>query len=184
MFTFTCHAILTIGFSRLESAIGKSRVHQNLTRNETPPAHNHHSRAHGRVWGVTAVVSGTRNETRTAGQCASDFNSRGGQKRKHPRSQTAHRCGHGCDGCEKSFRVMSPLHYASGAGHREIVELLIAGGANVNTKTSFGFFSETPLDKAGAVFDQLNGGKILQEQYRCLNHPTGFPILIFQHPDC
>jgi hypothetical protein len=85
---------------------------------------------------------------------------------------------------EKSFRVMNPLHYASGAGHREIVELLIAGGANVNTKTSFGFFAETPLDKAGAVFDQLNGGKILQEQYRCLNLPTGFPILIFQHPDC
>jgi len=46
---------------------------------------------------------------------------------------------------EKSFRLRSPLHYASETGHREIVELLIAGGANVNAKRSEGV---TPLHDA------------------------------------
>ena len=38
-----------------------------------------------------------------------------------------------------------PLHFAASGGHKEIVELLIANGADVNAKTGDG---RTPLDHA------------------------------------
>ena len=53
----------------------------------------------------------------------------------------------------------TPLHPATYSGHKEIVELLIANGANVNTKAK----GWTPLDKAeGETADLLrkHGGKI------------------------
>ena len=39
----------------------------------------------------------------------------------------------------------TPLHYAAGAGYKEIAELLITNGANINKKNDGG---ETPLDWA------------------------------------
>ncbi len=39
----------------------------------------------------------------------------------------------------------TPLHYAAYAGHKELVELLITNGVDVNTKTDDGF---TPLHVA------------------------------------
>jgi len=39
----------------------------------------------------------------------------------------------------------TPLHSAAGRGHKEIAELLIAKGADVNAKNSLGW---TPLDRA------------------------------------
>ena len=39
----------------------------------------------------------------------------------------------------------TPLHYAAMYGHKEVAELLIAKGANVNVKDEDG---ETPLDLA------------------------------------
>ena len=40
---------------------------------------------------------------------------------------------------------LTPLHYAAEAGHKEIAELLIANGADVNAKDKYG---RTPLDWA------------------------------------
>ena len=40
---------------------------------------------------------------------------------------------------------MTPLHYTALGGHKEIAELLITKGANVNAKNNGG---ETPLDWA------------------------------------
>ena len=78
----------------------------------------------------------------------------------------------------------TPLHYAARWGHKEIAELLIANGANVNAKTDGGFakpipkegqlglhlFILTPLDEAirrkqTATADLLrkHGGKTAQE---------------------
>ena len=45
------------------------------------------------------------------------------------------------------FGTTTPLYLAAGEGHKEIVELLIAKGANVNTKTDEG---STPLHSATA----------------------------------
>ena len=39
----------------------------------------------------------------------------------------------------------TPLYYATGRGHKEIAELLIANDADVNAKTNDGY---TPLDEA------------------------------------
>jgi len=39
----------------------------------------------------------------------------------------------------------TPLHYAAGAGYKEIAELLITNGANINKKNDEG---KTPLDSA------------------------------------
>jgi ankyrin repeat protein len=55
---------------------------------------------------------------------------------------------HLVDGAEletKDFRGWTPLHYAAYRGHKEIAELLIAKGANVNAKNNVG---DTPLDLA------------------------------------
>ena len=46
---------------------------------------------------------------------------------------------------ELSANHQTPLHYAARFGHKEIVELLIAKGANVNAKADVG---KTPLDAA------------------------------------
>ena len=48
---------------------------------------------------------------------------------------------------EKNKVGMTPLHYAS-IGHMEVVELLITNGANVNAKSEFQNFGETPLHHA------------------------------------
>ena len=45
----------------------------------------------------------------------------------------------------KSDDGWTPLHQATDNGHKEIAELLIAAGANVNAKTDTGW---TPLDLA------------------------------------
>jgi len=42
----------------------------------------------------------------------------------------------------------TPLYDAVGQGHKEIVELLIANGADVNAKASSGTQLHTPLDVA------------------------------------
>jgi ankyrin repeat protein len=49
----------------------------------------------------------------------------------------------------------TPLHLAAIMGHKEIVELLIAAGADVNAKTDFGF---TPLNYA-----VVDGRKVIVE---------------------
>ena len=58
----------------------------------------------------------------------------------------------------------TPLHYAATHGHKEIVELLIAKGANVNAKNKYG---TTPLDMANdrEIADLLrkHGGKTGEE---------------------
>ena len=46
---------------------------------------------------------------------------------------------------ENNVGWTSPLHQAAGFGHKEIVEILIANGADVNTK---GYKGSTPLDDA------------------------------------
>ncbi len=54
----------------------------------------------------------------------------------------------GTDVNAKSEWGMSPLHYAVVNGRKEIAELLIAAGADVNLISDFRFGGETPLDKA------------------------------------
>ena len=46
---------------------------------------------------------------------------------------------------KKYIQENTPLHEATGAGHKEVVELLIAEGADVNAKNEDG---RTPLDWA------------------------------------
>ena len=45
----------------------------------------------------------------------------------------------------KTDNGVTPLHTSAGLGHKEIVELLIAKGADVNAKDAD---SKTPLDRA------------------------------------
>jgi hypothetical protein len=60
----------------------------------------------------------------------------------------------------------TPLHWAARGGHKEIVELLIAKGVNVNAKDDEG---ETPLDQAGTSWPEISdllrkhGGKTGEE---------------------
>jgi cytohesin len=67
------------------------------------------------------------------------------------------------------YKGQTPLHYAAAYGHKEIVELLIAKGADVNAKISDGFHKgDTPLDNAKhkpEIVDLLrkHGGKTLYE---------------------
>ena len=59
----------------------------------------------------------------------------------------------------KSDDGWTPLHDAASMGHKEIVELLLAKGANVNAKNNYG---NTPLDLASgetANFLRKHGGK-------------------------
>ena len=67
------------------------------------------------------------------------------------------------------YKGQTPLHYAAAYGHKEIVELLIAKGADVNAKISDGFHKgDTPLDNAKhkpEIVDLLrkHGGKAKKE---------------------
>ena len=59
----------------------------------------------------------------------------------------------------------TPLHFAAAFGHKEIVKLLVAKGADVNTKNENGY---TPLDLAKrhpkvANFLRKHGGKTAEE---------------------
>ena len=49
---------------------------------------------------------------------------------------------------EKNKVGMTPLHYASMMGHKEVAGLLITNGADVNAKSQFQNFGETPLHHA------------------------------------
>jgi len=67
----------------------------------------------------------------------------------------------------KGYRERTPLHDAAYRGHKEIVELLIDAGADVNAKNNSG---ETPLDmgiqlKQTEIADLLrkHGGKTGEE---------------------
>ena len=54
------------------------------------------------------------------------------------------------------YRGFTPLHYAARNGHKEIVELLIAKGADVNVKIVSGpSIGNTPLDLAASKMDNF-----------------------------
>ena len=59
------------------------------------------------------------------------------------------------------------LHWAASSDHKEIVELLIAAGANVNAEDTAGEYrGSTPLDwapKTTAVLLRKHGGKTMKE---------------------
>ena len=64
---------------------------------------------------------------------------------------------------QEDLVAYTPLHWATREGHKEIAELLIANGADVNAKADNG---KTPLDYAdGEIADLLpkNGGKTREE---------------------
>ena len=65
---------------------------------------------------------------------------------------------------EKDLYGETSLHYAADKGHKEIVELLIANGADVNAKLIYG---TTPLDSTNnkKIRDLLRkyGGKTGEE---------------------
>ncbi len=69
-----------------------------------------------------------------------------------------------CWCCTKNDYGWTPLHWAASRGHKEIVELLIAKGANVNAKNKYG---TTPLDMANdretADLLRKHGGKTAEE---------------------
>jgi ankyrin repeat protein len=72
----------------------------------------------------------------------------------------------------------TPLHFAAMKGHKEIAELLIATGTNVNAKNKA---SQTPLDWAdGETADLLrkHGGKTGEELKKNITHQN----LTLQHP--
>ena len=54
----------------------------------------------------------------------------------------------GVDVNAKNKAEMTPLHYASMMGHKEVAGLLITNGADVNAKSQFQNFGETPLHHA------------------------------------
>ena len=54
----------------------------------------------------------------------------------------------GTDVMRYGFGGMTPLHIAAEGGHKEIAELLIANGADVNVKDNNQFVRGTPLDWA------------------------------------
>ncbi len=54
----------------------------------------------------------------------------------------------GVDVNAKNNAEMTPLHYASMMGHKEVSGLLITNGADVNAKSQFQNFGETPLHHA------------------------------------
>ena len=60
---------------------------------------------------------------------------------------------------------MTPLHYAALYRHKEIMDLLVVNGANVNAKDKYG---STPLDRCKSKEDlsnilQKHGGKTSEE---------------------
>jgi len=59
------------------------------------------------------------------------------------------------------------LHWAASSDHKEIVELLISAGANVNAEDTAGEYrGSTPLDwapKTTAVLLRKHGGKTMKE---------------------
>ena len=71
----------------------------------------------------------------------------------------------GTDVMRYGFGGMTPLHIAAEGGHKEIAELLIANGADVNAK-NLDFGDDTPLDYAGGETADLlrkHGGKTGEE---------------------
>ncbi len=76
----------------------------------------------------------------------------------------------GTDVMRYGFGGMTPLHIAAEGGHKEIAELLIANGADVNVKDNNQFVGGTPLDwaikrKKTETADLLrkHGGKTVAE---------------------
>jgi len=58
--------------------------------------------------------------------------------------------GTGVDVNAKNKAGMTPLHYASMMGHKEVARLLITNGADVKAKSQFQNFGETPLHHAAS----------------------------------
>ena len=77
-------------------------------------------------------------------QCTRHLNSRCCYRWRHQSGQIS-LGGWGTDVNVKMDGEITPLHCAVDRGHKEIIELLIANGANVNAKMERG---ETPLDWA------------------------------------
>ena len=68
--------------------------------------------------------------------------------------------------------VFTPLHYAASGNHKEVVELLIAEGADVNAKTDAGF---TPLCDA-AQFGHKEIVELLIAKGADVNAKRGAPL--------
>jgi len=67
-----------------------------------------------------------------------------------------HHLAAGVDVNAKGYRGFTPLHYAARNGRKEIVELLIAKGADVNVKIVSGpSIGNTPLDLATSKMDNF-----------------------------
>ena len=69
----------------------------------------------------------------------------------------------GADVNAKGKYGRAPLHYAASRGLKEIIELLIARGADVNTKIEVGdYIGQTPLD--GAIqWDRTESAELLRK---------------------
>jgi ankyrin repeat protein len=86
------------------------------------------------------------------------------------------------DGGDDSWPEMTPLHYAADEGHTEVVELLIANGADVNAEDEEGW---TPFHLAAYW-----GGKDIVElliaagaDVNAKNNWIGTPLDIATHPE-